>query len=214
MTKYAQDEFDQVPESADRQGVHRTIGAPVRPRLWPIMALGAAALVVGLIAFLILPRIGFAPATPPSSAASVSPGALPSESGGAEPSAEPSTTASTAPSGEQTPSAEPEPTDSAQAEPTEEPLAVDKTQPVAIYNAAGIGGLAGQIGAVVQNDGWQLATVANWTGVPQQGSAIFYSGPEQRVNAEALSTLLNIPTVVENAEFQVPVAVLLGPGYN
>ena len=44
MTKYARDEFDKVPEVASRQGVHRTASAPSRVRLWPVLAVGIAAL--------------------------------------------------------------------------------------------------------------------------------------------------------------------------
>ncbi|BAS07442.1 conserved hypothetical protein [Arthrobacter sp. Hiyo4] len=90
---------------------------------------------------------------------------------------------------------------------------LDKTQGVAIYNAAGKAGLAGRISAMVQADGWTLGQVGNWGGAPQQTSAIFYSGPAQKANAEAVSELLNIPTLVESQDFQVPLVVVLGPGY-
>ena len=59
MTKYARDEFDKVPETASRQGVHRAASAPVRRRLWPILTVGIAALAIGLVAFLIMPKLGF-----------------------------------------------------------------------------------------------------------------------------------------------------------
>ena len=59
MTKYARDEFDKVPETASRQGVHRAASAPVRRKLWPILAVGIAALAIGLVSFLILPKLGF-----------------------------------------------------------------------------------------------------------------------------------------------------------
>ncbi len=59
MTKYARDEFDRVPETSTRQGVHRAVAESRRRRLAPILAVGAAALAVGLVAFLILPKLGF-----------------------------------------------------------------------------------------------------------------------------------------------------------
>ncbi|MET3720882.1 MULTISPECIES: LytR C-terminal domain-containing protein [unclassified Arthrobacter] len=207
MTKYARDEFDKVPETASRQGVHRTASAPVRRKLWPILAVGILALAIGLVSFLILPKLGFtqagselatsleAPASPEASAA-------PSASKHAAPSSEPSAS----------PEAEPEASPSPSA--TELPAAVlDKAQGVAVYNGAGTAGLAGRVSAMVRNDGWTLGPVGNWTGAPRQNSAIYYSGAAQQPNAEALATLLGIPTLVNSQEFQVPLVVVLGPGY-
>jgi hypothetical protein len=82
-----------------------------------------------------------------------------------------------------------------------------------VYNAAGTAGLAGRVSSVLQNDGWTLGQVGNWAGAPQQGSVIFYSGAAQQANAEALAALLGIPALVNSQEFQVPLVVVLGPGY-
>ncbi|RAX44729.1 LytR family transcriptional regulator [Arthrobacter sp. AQ5-06] len=204
MTKYARDEFDRVPESASRQGVHRAASAPVRRKLWPILAVGILALAIGVVSFLILPKLGFTQAGSEASTSLESTAAP-------EASAAPSVTAES--------SANPEPSESPDAEPSASPSNVpstaelDKTQGVAIYNAAGTAGLAGRISSKVQADGWTLGQVGNWGGAPQQTSAIFYSGPAQKANAEAVSELLNIPTLVESQEFQVPLVVVLGPGY-
>ena len=59
MTKYARDEFDRVPETSTRQGVHRAVAESRRRRLAPVLAVGAVALAIGLVAFLILPKLGF-----------------------------------------------------------------------------------------------------------------------------------------------------------
>lgn len=208
MPKYARDEFDKVPEAASRQGVHRTSTPPSRVRLWPILAAGAVALAIGAVAFLILPKLGFSPLGQASSSveapladtgssptASATPGAAPSKS--ATPSATATSTA----------------TESAKPAPTETAAPVDRTQPVAVYNAAGTAGLAGRVGGTVQSGGWPLGEVGNWSGAPQQASVIFYAGEAQRANAEALSALLGIPTVVSSTEFQAPLVVVLGPGY-
>ena len=201
MTKYARDEFDRVPETSARQPVHRA-GAEIRHRrrLGPVLAAGAAALAVGVLAFLALPHPGFSsagetPAAPGSS--SVAPPA-PTATGGSS--------ASQAASG--TPSA-PAPTSSA---PSED-APVDKTQPVAVFNGSGTAGLASRVGAAVSTDGWTLGTLGNWGGVPQQASVIFYSGAAQKGNAEALGQLLGIPSVVDSAEFEVPLVVVLAPGF-
>jgi cytoskeletal protein RodZ len=204
MTKYARDEFDKVPETASRQGVHRTASAPSRRKLWPILAVGIAALAIGLVSFLILPKLGFIPA---GSQASTS----------LESSASPE--ASTDPSASAQPPASTEPSKSAEAEPSPTPsatpssAAVNKKQGVAVYNGSGTAGLAARVGSTVQADGWTLGPVGNWGGARQQTSVIFYAGAAQKANAEALSKLLNIPTLVNSAEFQVPVVVVLGPGF-
>ncbi|WP_120521184.1 LytR C-terminal domain-containing protein [Arthrobacter celericrescens] len=192
MTKFPRDEFDRVPQNSSRQGVHRVITPASRPALWPVLVLGALALVVGLTAFMFLPKS--APtASPSQEAASQQPTASPSAS--SAPSASPSATP--------TPSETPTSTDP-----------VDKTTPVAVYNGAGVSGLASRVSTTVQNDGWALSDVGNWQGAPQQASAIFYNGPEQKGNAEALGKLLGITALLDTAEYQVPVVVVLGPGYN
>lgn len=208
MTKYARDEFDKVPETTTRQGVHRAASAPSRPRLWPLLSLGVVALAVGLVSFLILPQLGFTQAGSQAATSMESPAPTeaapnPSASAAPTPSVEPS--ASSEPTQSTGPSATPSSTPSA--------AAVNKTQGLAVYNAAGTAGLAGRVSSIVQADGWTLGPVGNWGGAPQQTSVIFYAGPAQQANAEALSELLNIPTMVNSAEFQVPLVVVLGPGF-
>ncbi|MGF9649595.1 LytR C-terminal domain-containing protein [Pseudarthrobacter oxydans] len=213
MTKYARDEFDKVPETASRQGVHRTVSAPSRVRLWPILAVGVAALAIGLVSFLILPKLGF---SAPGSQAASSQEASPLAGTGSTPSTTPDV--SPEPSAEASPSASGEPETSAEAEPEPSasdpaPVFIDKTQSVAIYNAAGTAGLASRVGGTVQADGWTLGQVGNWAGSPQQASVIFYQGADQLPSAQALAALLGIPTVVNSTDFQVPLVVVLGPGY-
>lgn len=208
MPKYARDEFDKVPEAASRQGVHRTATPPSRIRLWPILAAGAVALVIGAVAFLILPKLGFGPLGQASSSVEAplaDTGSSPTVS--AEPTAAPSEPATPSATAKTTASAASEP------EPTETAATVDRTQPVAVYNATGTAGLAGRVGGTVQSGGWPLGEVGNWSGAPQQVSVIFYAGEAQLANAEALSALLGIPTVVSSTEFQAPLVVVLGPGY-
>ena len=209
MTKYARDEFDKVPEAASRQGVHRTASAPSRVRLWPILAVGVAALAIGLVSFLILPKLGFN-ATATEASASVESTALAGTGSSA------SATQATTPPAASEPSATAGPSPSSSPEPTPtatQQAVVDRTQPVAVYNAAGTAGLASRIGGTVQADGWRLGQVGNWSGAPQKSSVIYYAGPQQLASAQALAALLNIPTVVSSTEFQVPLVVVLGPGY-
>ncbi|MET1021300.1 MAG: LytR C-terminal domain-containing protein [Arthrobacter sp.] len=203
MTKYARDEFDRVPETSTRQGVHRAV-ATSRRRLAPILAVGAAALAVGLVAFLIMPKLGFSTgeSTLAVSAAQSSGAAASPAPASASSPASPSPTASETPSPSATPSAAPEVT-----------AAVDKTQPVAIFNGTTTAGLANRVGGTVSAAGWTLGPLGNWGGVPQKRSVVFYSGAEQKGNADALGELLGIPTRVDSAEFQQPLVVVLAPGY-
>ena len=206
MTKYARDEFDRVPETSARQGVHRAVAESRRRSLAPILAAGCVALAIGLVAFLILPKLGFSA----GQAAAV----------GDNATATPSATSPVSPTPTPT-SPEPAATDPAATDPAAVPsetpstpaALVDKTQPVTIFNGTTTAGLASRVGGTVSSDGWILGQTGNWGGVPQQTSVIFYSDVEQKGNAEALGTLLGIDTLVESAEFNLPLVVVLGPGF-
>jgi hypothetical protein len=205
MTKYARDEFDRIPETSSRQGVHRVASEPPPRRLGPILAVGVAALVVGLVAFMFLPKLGFSEAGNPLTMVA---GSMTSPS----PSAEaPQSTApsSPGPSASDSPSGSPTPSES----PDEDAPGVDKSQPVAVYNGTETAGLAGRVGSTLTDAGWKLGPVGNWGGVPQQTSVIYYSGAGQKANAEALGELLKITALVDAAEFQMPLVVVLGPGF-
>ena len=211
MTKYPRDEFDQVPETSDRHGVHRArMATPKSNGLGLIILAAVLALAVGALSFFVLPLLGTGgPSSPvagatstPAATASASPSATEQESKSAE------AEATTEPSDEATP----EPTDEATDEPTEEAAAVNKQDPVMILNGAGVSGLAGTVSQTVQNDGWTIAVVDNWGGAPLAGSVIFYN-PGQEANAQALGELLGITDLQENGDVSQYVTVALGPGY-
>ncbi|AJT42633.1 LytR C-terminal domain-containing protein [Psychromicrobium lacuslunae] len=197
MSNYPRDEFDNVPESSSRQGVHRSVMAePSRP-LWPILAFAAAALLIGLLAFLVVPRLvgGNQVAASSSPAASSS-----------APSATASTTKPSAPPSSSVPATTSKPPVTPSAPP------LDKTQQVYVYNGSGISGLAARVAQQVRVDGWTVPVNANWTGIPQPSSVIFYNGANQKTNAEALAKLLGIARLVDTPELGIPLAVVLGPG--
>ncbi len=206
MTRYARDEFDRVPQNSSRQGVHRAPTDTPRRSLVPILATGIVALAVGLVCFLVLPKLGF---TPVGSGTSVSTQSVQKQEGGVAPTA--TTSATPTPSQQ---SATTDPTASPSATPTPTPSsAVDKTAVVSVYNGTTTGGLAAKVAAQVQGGGWPLGIVGNWGGAPQTASVIFYRGTAQKANAEALSKLLGIATLVDSTDFQQPLVVLVGPGY-
>jgi cytoskeletal protein RodZ len=210
MTKYARDEFDRVPETSTRQGVHRTVAESRRRSLVPILAAGCVALAIGLVAFLILPKLGFSAgqASAVSAGSSASASSSPSATSPASPSPEATSTAPASPEAATT-----APEASPSATPGDTAAGVDKTQPVTIYNGTTTAGLASRVGGTVSSAGWVLGQTGNWPGVPQQASVIFYSGVDQKGNAEALGTLLGIDTLVESAEFNTPLVVVIGPGF-
>ncbi|GAA3290909.1 LytR C-terminal domain-containing protein [Arthrobacter citreus] len=209
MSKYPRDEFDKVPETSSRQGVHRERLIPSRSGgLGLIITVGVLALILGLAAFLVLPRLGIgqsgaapAPAADSSTSAQ-SPDPQVTETEPAEPeTAEPA------------PSEDPEPSESPEPEPEPAPEAVvDRSQPVVVLNASGVGGLGANVSARIAGDGWTTAQVANWGGTPLQSSVIFYNGPEQLANAQELSRILGIPALSESPDFNL-VTVVTGPGF-
>jgi len=208
MTKYARDEFDRVPETSTRQGVHRAAAASRRRSLAPILAAGCVALAIGLVAFLILPKLGFSA----GQAANVTAGASASATSTANPGSATPSPAQTRPEAAGTaPAASPSATPSASA--TATAAGVDKTQPVTVYNGTTTAGLANRVGGTVSSAGWVVAEKGNWSGVPQQTSVIFYSSADQKGNAKALGTLLGIDTLEESAEFNTPLVVVIGPGF-
>jgi hypothetical protein len=206
MTKYARDEFDRVPEASTRQGVHRTAAESRRRGLVPILAIGVAALAIGLVAFLILPKLGFSSAGE-TAALATDQASAPASPVPAATSPAATSPAATSPSASSPASATPSAT------PRATTAAVDKTQPVAVYNGTTTGGLASRVGGTVSSAGLALGPLGNWGGVPQQSSVIFYSSAAQKGNAEALGSLLGIQAVVESAEFNMPLVVVLGPGF-
>ncbi|MER2136836.1 MAG: LytR family transcriptional regulator, partial [Arthrobacter sp.] len=59
MSQYPRDEFDKVPETSTRQGVHRERLIPARSSgVGLIITVGVLALLVGLAAYFVLPRLG------------------------------------------------------------------------------------------------------------------------------------------------------------
>ncbi len=84
---------------------------------------------------------------------------------------------------------------------------------MAIFNGTATAGLANRVGGTVTTAGWTVGALGNWGGLPQQRSVVFYNGVGQKDNAEALGQLLGIPSVVDSAEFQLPLVVVLAPGF-
>lgn len=218
MTQYPRDEFDQVPESAARQGVHRERLVPPRSSGLALKVVaGILVLAVGLAAYFLFPRLGLGQASEvtagTSSAApmpSITAEGAASDAPSEEPSEDPS--ASAAPTEPESPTAEPTPEEEPTPEATEPAAVADRAQPVAVLNATTVSGLASTAAGRLQADGWNVTQIGNWTGQQLQGSIVLYNGEEQRPTAEALAGALGIAAVQGNAGFG-NITVVVGPGF-
>ncbi|MHA7239761.1 LytR C-terminal domain-containing protein [Arthrobacter sp. TMS1-12-1] len=208
MTDHPRDEFDRVPETSARQGVHRGRFIPEQSSgLGLKMAAGSLALLVGLGAFFLPHRLGFPVGSDRAAAPSTSsaPEASTTEDGAA--TAEPSDAASTGapdePGGESTD----DPTGSDRMD------AVDRSQTVNVLNGTGSPGLASVAAGRLASAGWTSALPGNWAGVPVDASVVFYDGEEQRAAAEAVAEDLGITELAESAAISPAISVVLGPEF-
>ena len=207
MSQYSRDEFDKVPVSTTRQGVHRERLAPSRSAgIGLKIVVLALAVLVGAAALFLIPRLGIGPDAGSEAAASTSPKATASSvSQRATP---------TTPSATPTPTLTPTPTQTPEAAPTEAPVvAPDKTQPVNVLNSTGTAGLASTAASRLAADGWSGAQPGNWSGVPLPGSTVFFNGEEQRPSAEAIGAVLGIGALQNAPEVSAIVTVVLGPDF-
>lgn len=192
MTEHPRDEFDRVPATSARQGVHRARFIPARSNgLGLKITVGVLALLVGLGSYFVLPRLGFTAGDDGGAAAS----------SGSSATAEPSSTASPGATG-----APSEPSATATA-------AADRAQTVNVLNGTGSPGLATVAASRLAAAGWTSALPGNWAGVPVDASVVFYNGEEQRADAEAVAADLDITNLVESAAISPAISVVLGPDF-
>lgn len=200
MTDHPRDEFDAVPESSDRQGVHREhLTASRSSGLGLKIAVAVLALLIGLGSYFLLPRLGLTdagdedPAAPVATSTAASPGSgtAPGPSDGATDGADGdgTTTAPAAADG------------------------IDREQTVNVLNGAGIAGLA-TIGAErLADEGWTGTLPGNWVGAPVDSSVVFFNGEDQRAAAEAVAEDLGIADLIDGAEVSSDISVVLGPDF-
>lgn len=220
MSNYPRDEFDRVPESSSRQGVHRARLEPPRSGgLALLITVGAIVLLIGAAAYFLLPNLGFSGDTGPATTET----SQQAEAGAAENSArdgeaagtaDPSGTPGEATGGAAAPTASTEPaTGTPTPTPAPETAAVDKSTGVVVLNATSVPGLAGSVTSRLSTGGWAVTFTGNWSGQPQPSSVIFYNGEEQLANAQALAAQLGIGRLVNTPALGQPLTVVLGPGF-
>jgi hypothetical protein len=218
MSNYPRDEFDRVPESSSRQGVHRArLEPPKSGGLALLITIGAIVLLIGAAAYFLLPNLGFSGDTEPaatetSQQAEEGTAEDPATDGETAETAEASGTGDEAPGGAAAPTASAAPT-SATPTPSPESAAVDKSTGVVVLNATSVPGLAGSVTNRLSTDGWAVTFTGNWSGQPQPSSVIFYNGEEQLANAQALAAQLGIGRLVNTSALGQPLTVVLGPGF-
>ena len=205
MTDHPRDEFDKVPESSARQGVHRQRLIPAGLNGLALkITVGVLALLIGVGAYFILPRLGFVVGGD-GSAAALS-GTASSTAEAQDASAEPSTSAGSTSDAEDEAGAEATSTRDADDE-------TDRAQTVNVLNATGAPGQASVAAARLAAEGWTSALPGNWTGAPQGVSVIFYNGEAQRAAAEAVAADLGITNLVDSPEISPDISVVLGPEF-
>lgn len=229
MSKYANDEFDRVPEFTDRNGVHRaeTAGTAKRPGLGLLMGVGVLALLVGLFSFFVLPQMTGTPTASPgdsagapaasSDAANTSDAeSEPAESETAESeTAESEPVESEAPESEsEEPEASPEPEESDEPEESSEAAgAVDRSAPIGVYNGAGRSGLAGSVASSLRNGGFTSISAANWSR-QENVSVVYFRSESSRSTAQEAARVLGIATVFQTPNIPTEISVVLGRDYS
>jgi len=206
MADHPRDEFDAVPESSHRQGVHREhLGAARSSGLGLKIAVAVLALLIGLGSYFLLPRLGLTDAADEDPAAPVatSTAANPDSGAGPEPSDAATDGAATDGAGSDGTTAT-APTDADD---------IDREQTVNVLNGAGIAGLA-TIGADrLADEGWTGTVPGNWVGAPVDSSVVFFNGEDQRAAAEAVAEDLGITDLIDGAEVSLEISVVLGPEF-
>lgn len=233
MTDHPRDEFDRIPESSARQGVHRERLIPAGSSgLGLKITVGILALLIGLGAYFILPRLGLAGATEGASATSTTSDPAPAATATATATSSPTASASgsapsaAAPAASSTPSPAVTPDVSVSTDPTEQvgaaatPSAIDeqagvpdRTQAVSVLNGTGAPGLASSVAGRLAAAGWNSAFPGNWAGTPVDASVVLYSGEAQRASAEAVAADLGITSLVDSPSVASGILVVLGPGF-
>jgi hypothetical protein len=225
MSNYPRDEFDRVPESSSRQGVHRArLEPPKSGGLALLITVGAIVLLIGAAAYFLFPSLGGAGDTETAATET----SQQAEAGAAEGPADdgqPADTAEATDASEEAvdndagttaagTTATAEPTSGSRSPtPPPETAAVDKSTGVVVLNATGVPGLAGSVTNRLGTDGWAVTSTANWNGAAQPSSVIFYNGEEQLANAQALAAQLGIGRLVDTPALGQPLTVVLGPGF-
>ncbi|WP_026820167.1 LytR C-terminal domain-containing protein [Arthrobacter castelli] len=217
MSNYPRDEFDRVPESSARQGVHRSGPGPAASRgLAPLIVAGVVVLLIGVAAYLLMPGGGQSGQTGQAASGASETSreeAIDDASRAAGETSSPDAASEGTGPTEETTGATPSGAASASPTPSSETAAIDKSTAVVVLNNTGVPGLAGEVTGGLSADGWNVTLTGNWSGRTQPSSVIFYDGQEQLANAQALAGQLGIDRLVDTSVLGQPLTIVLGPGF-
>jgi len=181
---YPEDEFDVLGADRVPQGVHR---APL-PRWRQLLPF--------LIVLVLAPTLAFV-AVRALSGDDGDPSA-----GGPATSQEPTSEETTAEAGDEETTTDPGTDEPSTEEPSsEEPgTEVDRSIQIWVLNGSGVGGLAADTVAVLEEDGWLDANAADYGRAQPSSTTLFYDNPDQAEAAEAVGELLGITNLVESSD--------------
>lgn len=222
MTDHPRDEFDKVPKASARQGVHRERLIPAGSNGLALkITVGILALLIGLGAYFILPRLGLTG----GAGGAAAPSATATDTVPRSADATPAPSASDATAGDATNGASdgtpagPDSTEDADPDATSSSTAgddardTDQAQTVNVLNGTGTPGLASVAAGRLASAGWTSALPGNWAGAPVDASVVFYNGAAQRDSAEAVAEELGISSLVDSADVSPEISVVLGPEF-
>ena len=199
MSKYPEDEFDQIDELGLPAGVHRT------PRsAWSKIA--PFAVVVVLCAALAVAAVYVMARTPgsPLDAATSTPSAS-ADAGEGE--ADPGAGEGESPVEGEAPVEEPAPEEPAE---PEAPV-VDTAVAVRVLNGTGQSGVAATAADALTASGWSDVSADNYTGAPLNATVVWYQSEDLADEALAVAAVLEIPAeqVTLVPELRGPLSVIL-----
>lgn len=222
MTKYPQDHYDDVPEYTDQVGAHRAaVAKPASNTGLNVLIIAAAlALVVGIVAFLLLPQLrtdwfgASAPTDEQTTEAPADPAETDADAGADADTGDEETTDDDATGDDTTDPVGGEAGEGDDLEGGEEPdptgaVDVDYSQGVEVYNATMTPGLAGQATQQLTSAGFNVPITANWQGSAVTSSVVFYADDE--ATAQAIADELGITAVQEPSMSSI--AVVLADDY-
>ncbi len=189
---YPTDDFDVDDEPGQRRGAHRTATPAVLEQL-PFLVVALVVVVAIVVAFGLL--------TGGDDPGSAAPAGTPGASAGSDPAA---TGETSAPPAETTaPPATSQPPATSSPAPT-----ADRSVPLVVLNGTSTTGLAGEVGAELEELGWTVETVGN-APAPVEASVVLYSDPEQQATAEAVAADLDATAELDDS-VDGQVVVVLG----
>ncbi len=196
---YPEDEFDTDFPPGHRRGAHRTAGGLAEGLPWVLAALLTVVVIAGVLALVTRPDSTI-PVADGAGATSASTTAAPDDPASSSPPTSTQPTASSTPTTSTTSS---EPTPSA---------TIDQAEPLTVLNGTFTAGLAGEVAAALEEQGWTVTSVDDFPERPQAFTSVFYSAEEDAATAEAVAEDVGGRAVRQSAD-DGPLTVVIADDY-